>query len=92
MNEKQLSGVQPEHRRAFEDICRHSEDGREFWSTRDLQTILGYVQWRRFEEAIGKAKIACENSSQVVANHFAEVGKMVSLGSGAKRIDTGRNS
>lgn len=86
MNEKQLSDIKPKHRRAFEDICHHNEDVHEFWSARDLQTILGYAQWRRFEEVIGKAKIACKNSRQVVANHFAEVGKMVSLGSGAKRM------
>lgn len=81
MNEKQLSGIKPEHRRAFEDICQHGEGGHEFWSARDLQIILGYVQWRRFEEVIVKAKTACQNSSQVVENHFAEVGKMVSLNS-----------
>ena len=85
MNEKQLSNIKPEHRRAFEEICRRSEDGHEFWSARDLQMILGYAQWRRFEEVIEKAKYACQNSSQAVENHFAEVGKMVSLGSGARR-------
>ncbi len=85
MNEKQLSGIKPEHRRAFEDICQHSEDGHEFWSARDLQMILGYAQWRRFEEVIEKAKNACQNSNQTVENHFAEAGKMVGLGSGARR-------
>ena len=29
MNEKQLSKIKPEHRRAFAEVCQHSEDGYE---------------------------------------------------------------
>ncbi len=85
MNQKQLSRVKPEHRRAFEEIRRRTENGHEFWSARDLQTILGYAEWRNFAEVIGKAKIACLQSGQPVENHFIGANKMVSLGSGAKR-------
>lgn len=85
MNEKQLSDIKPEHRRAFEDICQHSEDGHEFWSARDLQTILGYAEWRNFSDVVEKAKIACLESGQIMENHFVETNKMVSLGSGARR-------
>ena len=52
-------------------------DGVEFWSARDLQTLFDYTQWRNFEKVIQKAMIACKNASQTVADHFAEVSKMV---------------
>lgn len=34
---------------------------------------------------IDKAKEACQNSKQDVANHFVDVNKMVALGSGSQR-------
>lgn len=42
----------------------------EFWSARDLMSILGYVKWQKFIEAISRAKDACELSGQIVGNHF----------------------
>jgi len=69
---------------SFED-CAHHRDGVEFWLARELQTLLGYTTWRRFEETIGRAKIACANAGQLVGDHFADAGKMVDLGSGSSR-------
>lgn len=57
----------------------------EFWYARDLQELLGYVQWRNFMDVIEKAKTACANSGANVRNHFADVSKMVPIGSGAER-------
>src|SRR3989344_4855406 len=68
----------------FED-CAHEKNGVEFWYARELQELLGYDKWSSFENVIAKAKIACENAEQVIHNHFADVGKMVDLGSGGKR-------
>jgi DNA-damage-inducible protein D len=57
----------------------------EFWYARDLQVILEYAQWRNFLEVVEKAKTACANSGVEVGNHFADVSKMVRIGSGAER-------
>ena len=46
----------------FKDIKHMDEEGNEYWEARELQQVLEYTQWRRFENVIDKAKIACENS------------------------------
>ena len=60
-------------------------DGVECWSARELQVLLGYAQWRNFLLVIDKAKTACETATESVADHFADVSKMVSIGSGTDR-------
>lgn len=60
-------------------------DGVECWFARDLQVLLGYTQWRNFLPVIEKAKTACENAGNEVDNHFADVRKMVEIGSQATR-------
>lgn len=69
----------------FESIKHINEYGEEYWLARELQPVLEYAQWRRFSEAIERAKLACKNSGFVVDDHFADVGKMVDIGSGAER-------
>ncbi len=72
--------------RLFDDI-RHtnSKSGVDYWFARELQIALEYAQWRRFNEVVERAKVACETSGLNVSDHFANVGKKVQLGSGAKR-------
>lgn len=70
---------------SFETLKRTNEFGVQYWSARDLQPLLGYTQWRRFEEAIDRAKESCKQSGNPPENHFAGVGKMVTLGSGSAR-------
>ena len=60
-------------------------DGVECWSARDLQKLLGYSKWENFTNVINKAKSACENVGNKVVDHFPDVRKMVSLGSGSER-------
>lgn len=69
----------------FEGHAQQTEDGVEYWLARDLQHLLGYTKWDNFLNVISKARTACEVSGQDVANHFADVGKMVDLGSGGRR-------
>jgi len=65
--------------------CAHIVDGVEFWYARELQTLLGYTEWRKFLGVIEKAKEACTKSGYAIPDHFVGAAKMVSLGSGAER-------
>ena len=69
----------------FEAHAQQTESGVEFWLARDLQFLLGYTKWDNFLNVITKAKTACEVSGHEVPDHFADVGKMVDLGSGSQR-------
>jgi DNA-damage-inducible protein D len=77
--------VVPSHISPFERIRQVAEDGGEYWLGRDLATVLDYAQWRNFEQAIERAIRAARNSGQDPADRFAEVSKMVTIGSGARR-------
>ena len=68
----------------FEAMVRNL-NGIECWSARELQEIFGYSKWDNFIKVIEKAKKACENAGTKISDHFAEVGKMVKLGSGSER-------
>ena len=71
---------------SFEQLVHTEEEsGVEFWLARDLQKALGYDRWENFENVIGKAVTACEKSGYDSQDHFLEITKMVSLGSGAER-------
>jgi DNA-damage-inducible protein D len=60
-------------------------EGVECWSARELQVIFNYTEWRNFLKVINKAKDSCLNSGESIPNHFVDVNKMVSIGSGADR-------
>jgi DNA-damage-inducible protein D len=68
----------------FEKAC-YVYNGLECWSARELQEIFEYSNWVNFVKVIEKAKIACENADSVATDHFADVDKMVEVGSGAER-------
>jgi len=73
------------HVSPFELIKRTNDAGMEFWSSRDFSGILGYGDYRNFEGVIEKAKLACFNSGHRIEDHFADISKMVEIGSGAIR-------
>ena len=71
----------------FESYAQKTENGIDFWLVRDLQHLLGYTKWNNFSKAvISKAKTACDVSGHEISDHFAGVGKMVTLGSGSQRF------
>ncbi len=82
MSDQQITPLGGE---SFEDKRRINEHGAEYWSARDIQPLLGYDQWRRFENAVKKAQASCEQSGNDCDHHFAGAGKMVQLGSGSER-------
>ncbi len=55
--------------RDFEGLKQTNEHGAEYWSARDLQSVLGYSQWRRFEEAVQRAITSCEQSGNPPEHH-----------------------
>lgn len=69
----------------FEAVAHVDEDGGDYWFARELQSLLEYTKWDNFLAVIAKAKEACVRSGNRLDDHFADVGKMVSLGSGAER-------
>ena len=69
----------------FESIKYVSQQGDEYWYARDLQLALQYTQWRNFLVVIAKAKTACIESGIPMEDHFADVSKMVPIGSTATR-------
>ncbi len=69
----------------FEDHSHTTENGIEFWFARDLQHLLGYSEWRNFNQVITKAKTSCEASGNLISDHFVDINKMVQLGSGSQR-------
>lgn len=70
----------------YESSKKVDDNGIEYWTARELMNLLGYLQWRNFEEVIKKAKIACIKSGQDPKNHFAEISKMVEIGSNTARM------
>ena len=78
-----------QYKSAFDAITKsiNDEDGNtiEVWYARELQTVLGYSRWENFVVAIGRAMESCKTLGISIDDHFREVTKMVSLGSGSKR-------
>ena len=64
------------------DTLKHQEKSQdiEFWLARDLQKLLGYSEWKNFNEVINKAKKSCEASKNNVSSHFVDVNKMGVIG------------
>ncbi len=71
--------------KTFEDIKHINEYGHEYWNARELQVVLNYKEWRKFEGVIKKAQAACELSKNRIDDHFVGADKMVLIGSGAER-------
>lgn len=78
-----------QYKSIFDSIVRKILDDNneemEVWYARELQTVLGYARWENFAVAIGRAIESCKSQGINADDHFREVTKMVSLGSGSQR-------
>ncbi len=65
--------------KGFEEVKHIDEEGIEYWRARELMSVLGYSEWRNFEEVIIKAKKACINSNQDINDHFVSINKLIRM-------------
>ncbi len=84
--EKEKSNSLISNKLSFEDLKKVNEHGVEYWSARELQWLLGYAQWRRFENAIEKAQESCKQSGNDPKHHIAGAGKQIEFGKGATQV------
>ena len=70
----------------FENIKHIDENGNEYWYARELQTMLGYKEWRLFSAVIEKAQIACSQSNNQINSNFGVYPKIVKTGVSTKNI------
>lgn len=72
----------------FESIKHVDEEGNEYWFARELQNVLDYTEWRKFENVISKAKKSCKNSGTSAVEHFVGADKTIPMPKGAaKKIE-----
>lgn len=77
--------IDQKHHATFEGIRHLDGASNEYWLARELAPLLEYPQWRNFLPVLDKAREACRTSGQPPADHFADLRKMVEIGSGARR-------
>ena len=71
---------------SFEEIKHIDEFGMEYWYARELQVVLDYKEWRKFEGVIKKAMESCENSNISASEHFVGTDKTIKMPKGAEKI------
>lgn len=70
----------------LDSIRRSSETDTEYWFAREMQSVLGYDKWDNFLKVIQKARESCVSMNVDPSDHFLDTGKMVGIGSGARRV------
>jgi DNA-damage-inducible protein D len=85
MSDSELVSMRENTIRRLDGIKQTDQRGFDYWHARDLQKLLGYIEWRSFKEAIQRAKMACESSGNIASHHFGDTNKVMAIGRGAKR-------
>lgn len=80
-----MNKLEKNNNKTFEDIKHVDENEIEFWFARELQNVLDYREWRKFENVIKKAIVSCENSGISTFEHFVGVDKTINMPKGAKK-------
>jgi hypothetical protein len=74
-DESNIQPLQPD----FEQIKKRAENGKEYWSARELSTVLGYSTWQKFNRVLNKALQVAQNRGMDMDEHFNQVVEMVKL-------------
>ena len=69
----------------FERIKKRTEDGQEYWTSRELYAAMGYSTYQKFSRVISKAIEVAKSKGMDVNDHFNQTVEMVRLGSGTFR-------
>lgn len=85
-----LAPVQRGEGSPFDAIRRTRPDGSEFWSARDLMPLLDYDSYRRFADAIARARFAAEVQGHNITDLFADAVKKSSGGRPAEDVELAR--
>lgn len=75
MEENEIPQMQPQ----FELIKKQRQDGREYWTSRDLCGAMGYTTYYRFASVIKKAIAAAQEKGMDTNDHFYLTVEMVRL-------------
>lgn len=54
----------------FDSIRHIDENNQEFWYARELMGLLGYKTWQKFNNAIKRAFVSCQNTQNDATMHF----------------------
>lgn len=54
----------------FDEVRHEHQDGTEYWSARDLMSMMGYPSWQHFKPAIERAKASAEAQKADVTSLF----------------------
>src|SRR6266702_3872760 len=77
---------QTPHASPFDAIRKMRENGEEYWSARELYKILGYTEWRNFNNTVIKRAIkACQENKREPDDHFVRSYKAITGGKGAQQ-------
>ena len=60
----------------FESIKHVDDNVDEYWLARELQKVLEYKEWRKFNNVINKAMKSYEISNYEIFEHFVQVDKL----------------
>ncbi|WP_299860204.1 DNA damage-inducible protein D [uncultured Roseobacter sp.] len=69
----------------LEDAKNNNSSGAEYWFAREIQSIFGYESWAKFEPVVDRAASSMRTNGIQPSQHIVQTGKMVAVGSNAKR-------
>lgn len=68
----------------LEALRRVSRKGSEYWLAREIQSVLGYADWRNFQNVIEKARSSMEANAVPASHHIVEFDELMGPGKGGR--------